>query len=253
MTSTVDRRRRIVVGLVIVVAVAIGAVAAASLSATSDGGVGAQGNSAETSATVQASFAAMSLPEAIASADAIVLGRVDQPPWTSRGVQVSQWGRERQRALGMTDEEIDRQARRFDDIVYTNSRFQIERALKGDFPDGWVEVRCYGGQFRGYRLHAPGFPQLQPGVRCVVFLGRAFDGGYEPVAVYAIAGQMASTDHQGRHDRMPLDQLIAEIEAHRDDPNPFDPLEAGTTRSDRDTDEEESSPTTEPAAPTHGP
>lgn len=176
-----------------------------------------------TTTTVQAEFLAMDLPMSIASADAIVVGRVDGKQWTSRGVQMSEWGRARQRGLGYSDADIEEQVSLFEHYVFTRSRFKIDRTLKGALPDGVVEIWCVGGEFEGHRLEALGYPQLRPGRQYVVFLGRGFDGAYGPTAVYEVRGGRATTTDQGRNDDMPVEELFAIIEEHKDDPFPWVP------------------------------
>ncbi|MGV8083003.1 MAG: hypothetical protein AB2L09_05140 [Coriobacteriia bacterium] len=160
---------------------------------------------------------------AIASADAIVMGTVNDEQWTTRGVQMSEWGWERQRALGYSDAEIEQRISFFDDYVYTHSRFQIERALKGEFPEGAVEIWCTGGEFEGHSCEAPGRPQLSLGTRYILFIGRAFYGGYAPLAIYEISNDRATSTSQGRNDDVSVSELIAIISEHKDDPFPWTP------------------------------
>lgn len=177
----------------------------------------------DTTTTVLASFAAMDLPMGIASAEAIIVGQVDGQQWTSRGVQMSEWGLERQRGLGYSDAEIEDLVGRFSGYVYTHSLFRVDRTLKGDFPDGEVEIWCTGGDFEGHRCEAPGFAQLHPGPQYILFIGRAFYGGYVPLAVYEVRDGRATSTSQGRNDDMTVEELLAIIDEHKDDPFPWVP------------------------------
>lgn len=177
----------------------------------------------ETTTTVLASWPQMDLPTSVATADAVVIGEVVDGQWTSRGVQMSEWGRNRQRDLGYSDADIQGLVDNFSGYVYTHSRLRVSRSLKGDFPDGTVEVLTTGGQFKSHACVAPGFPQLHPGTRYILFLARAFYGGYEPVEVYEVHGDRAVSTTVWRKDNMRVEDLLAIIDQHKDDPFPWIP------------------------------
>lgn len=173
-------------------------------------------------AKVAGTLIELDLPDAIAGADVIVLGSASRDLPGRRGLRIDNEARERLRNEGRTDEEISRQADEFADWVYTPSVFEVERVLKGEVGTGTIEIRNIGGNVDGYSFEADeDFPRLAVGKRQVVFLGRAWDGAYEPLAVYRVTGGMASTTDQGRRDNMPLEELINAVATHKDDPSPF--------------------------------
>lgn len=166
-------------------------------------------------------FLELDLPGSIASADLIVLGSVARELPSRRGLAVSTEARARLKSMGRSDAEIDSQAQEFRDWVYTPSVFQIEQVLKGEFSQATVEIRNVGGSADGVTLKSDDFPQVAGGGQRIVFLGTTWDGTYEPLAVYRVQSGMASTRDQGRKENMPVDELLATIEKHRNDPSPF--------------------------------
>lgn len=170
---------------------------------------------------VAGTFLELDLPSSIAGADLIVLGSVARELPSRRGLGVSKEARTRLKSIGRSDAEIDSQAREFSDWVYTPSVFQIEQVLKGEFSQAIVEIRSVGGSADGVTLMSDEFPRVAAGGQQVVFLGTTWDGAYEPLAVYRVQDGKASTRDQGRKDNMPVDELLATIEKHRNDPSPF--------------------------------
>lgn len=169
-------------------------------------------------------IAGMDRSTAIARADAIVLGTA-KILRTERGRSIGAEEREALREKGMRDADIDNQESSLQNEVYTTWAFTVEEALKGEVPTGELRVRTSVLAPRGGEvMPSAGYPQLTPGVRQVVFLHRGLDGVYSPVAVYAITGRMASTNDQGRRDNMLLTDLLAEIRAHKGDPDPWPPF-----------------------------
>ncbi len=191
-------------------------------------------------------MAKMDLATAIASADAIVIGTVDkQLRVTQGGSALSAELRQRMRDHGLSDQAIDQQVSDFSTWIYTTWQFRVERSLKGEFTGGTIEIRRPGGELNGQKLEVPAAPQLLTGDRQLIFLVRAWDGPYQAVAVYRITGNMVSTTDQGRKDNMSLDALIAEIEAHKKDANPFQtpPTSSGGSGSTTPTESAPTSPT----------
>jgi len=177
-----------------------------------------QGNAAAT-------FVQLDLPDAVANADVIVLGTVVRDLPSERGIRLDAAMREQLRADGRTDSEIDDRVGEFSDWVYTTSVVAAEDVLKGDCATGTIEVRNIGGEVAGYVFKADGFPRLVVGEREIVFLGLAWDGTYEPLAVYSIRGESASTTDQGRDDTIPVSELLGIIRSHGGDSMPMTPAE----------------------------
>lgn len=179
--------------------------------------------------TVEASFAELDVPTWTALADAIVIGRVQGAQTASKGVKLSRERRAELRSEGYTDAEIDSWVGFEESLVYTTSVVRISETLKGDLTGETVEVRHRGGVYGGHKTSAEGFPQLLPGREYVLVLGWTFDGAYQVAYAYEISKDVATSTLGGKTESWPLDELVALIKQHADDPNPFTAAESTTT------------------------
>ena len=172
---------------------------------------------------VEALVAETDLPLLVAQADAIVIGRVDRSVCVSRKGDMGEKERQGLRERGMSEAQIEKQSVVFKDRVYTDWGFTVERSLKGDSPDdGTVLIHRPGGELNGDKFELPGYPELaKGGRRQVVFLVKTLDGSNGIIAVYAINGNTVSNARPGRKDVTTLEELIAQVEAHKGDPNPY--------------------------------
>jgi hypothetical protein len=174
-----------------------------------------------TGSRLQASFLQFDVPTWAAYAEVIVIGRVQATQSSSRGVTLSKSRRAQLRAEGYTDSEVDSWVRFEESIVHTTSVVRISEMLKGDLAGDTVEVRHRGGVYGGHKTTADGFPQLLPGREYLLVLARTFDGAWEVANAYEISKGVATSTMGGRIEGWPLDDLVALIRQHVNDPNPF--------------------------------
>jgi len=169
-------------------------------------------------------YAGTDLPTLIARADAIVIGRVDRSVSVSRKGDMGEKERQGLRDHGMSDAAIEKQGYLFKDRIYTDWAFNIERSLKGGSPEGAsIIIHRPGGELQGDKFEIPGYPELaMGGRRQVVFLVQTLDGHNGIIAVYVIDGNKVSATGAGRKNVTTLDGLLAQIGAHKGDPNPFE-------------------------------
>lgn len=172
-------------------------------------------------AMVFPSYIEMPPADAAAFVDLIVIGTVSEDSWTVLGLEPTDAGRQRMYDQGLTEDEVTTLLAYEAEMVYTHHEVQIEGTLKGQRPGDQIEIAVLGGELDGRVVEVSGGVQFEAGKRYVMFLMRDITDAYSPYSAYEIDGATATSVGGCYRGSLPVEDLIAQIDAHKNDTSPY--------------------------------
>lgn len=174
-------------------------------------------------AMVDLDFPQLAPPVATGLADVIVIGTVTEDSWTVLGLEPTAEGLQRAYDKGYTEADVATAIANESDMVYTHHEVQVEGTLKGQRPGDSIEVAVLGGEHEGRSVRVSNEVELESGKRYVIFLTHDITEAYSPFCAFEIDGATATADGGVYIGSLPVEDLLAQIEAHKDDSNPYRP------------------------------